>query len=144
MAGRTIGKLAKAAGVNVETVRFYEREGLLKRPLKTGTGWRQYDDQALHTLRFIKRAQALGFSLREVRQLLALRTNRMDRCGDVRRSAEEKVADIDSRIADLRAIRSALADLIDRCHSRPDQLSCPIVESLSESVRSTDVVRKTG
>ena len=134
MGGRTIGKLAKAAGVNVETVRFYEREGLIARPLKRGTGWRQYDNDALRTIRFIKRAQALGFSLAEIRQLLALRTNRVDRCGDVRRSAEEKVADIDARIADLQAMRAALADLIERCHARGDHLSCPIVDSLAAGV----------
>lgn len=131
MTERTIGALARAAGVHVESIRFYQREGLVHQPPRAGSGWRRYGDDALHRIRFIKRAQALGFSLADVRQLLALQNNKIDRCGEVRNSAESKISEIDQKITDLRSMRCALTTLVERCHDRDDVLTCPIVEALA-------------
>lgn len=129
--GRTIGELAGAAGVHVETVRYYERRGLLSRP-RRGAGWRRYDEQALRTLRFVKRAQELGFSLEEIRGLLALRSSASVRtCNRVRAQAVEKLAEVDAKIRDLVAIRAVLEELTRACPSEGPADECPILSSLS-------------
>src|SRR5258708_3999298 len=95
--GRTIGKLARDAGVHVETVRYYEHRGLLKRP-RRASGWRRYDDAALQVIKFVKRAQELGFSLDEVHELLSLRASTSTRtCARVRAAAESKLADVEAK-----------------------------------------------
>src|SRR5882672_122048 len=114
---RTIGELAREAGVHVETVRYYERRGLLKQPRRS-TGWRRYDDGALRTLQFVKRSQELGFSLAEVEELLSLRSSSSVRtCNRVRVRAEAKLVDIDAKIRDLTAIRRTLEELTSACPS---------------------------
>lgn len=129
--GRTIGELAEAADVHVETVRYYERRGLLSRP-RRGAGWRRYDEQALRTLRFVKRAQELGFSLDEIRGLLALRASASLRtCNRVRAQAVEKLAAVDAKIRDLVAIRGVLEELTRACPSEGPAGECPILASLS-------------
>ena len=129
-AGRTIGELARDAGVHVETVRYYERRGLLKQP-RRGGGWRRYDDASLKTLRFVKRAQELGFSLDEVAELLSLRASTSARtCSRVRQRAEAKLADVDEKIRDLLAIRGTLDELTKVCPSDGPAGACPILGAI--------------
>src|ERR1041384_5413921 len=94
----TIGEVARRAGVGVETVRFYERQGLLAEPPRRGSGYRQYDQEAVAVLRFIRRAKELGFTLREIKGLLALRLDASATRAEVRKQAEAKLADIEARI----------------------------------------------
>ncbi len=124
------GELAKRAGVNVETLRFYEREGLIPEPPRRTSGYREYPAESVHLVLFIKRAQEIGFSLREVRELLALRVESGATCADVRRKANEKVLEVRQKIADLQAIERALKTLTDSCSGDGPLAECPILESL--------------
>jgi len=124
----TIGRLAKSADVNVETVRYYQRVGLVEEPLKPDNGFRHYSSEAVDRIRFIKRAQQLGFTLKEIMDLLDLGDGH---CADVRERAEEKRHQIDTQIRDLRALRRTLDGLIDACSSGKGSPHCPIVETLS-------------
>ena len=127
---RTIGELARDAGVHVETVRYYERRGLLKQP-RRASGWRRYDEEALRALQFVKRAQELGFSLDEVSQLLSLRSSSSERtCNRVRVRAEAKLADIDAKIRDLTAIRATLEQLARACPNDGPAGQCPILGAI--------------
>ncbi len=123
----TIGGLAKAADVNVETIRYYERIGLIEKPSKPGQGFRKYPPQAVQNIRFIKRAKELGFSLQEISDLLLLGDGC---CKDVRQRAEAKRARVDSQIADLTELRDVLDGLISACQQSDDDHNCPIVETL--------------
>ncbi|RMH60207.1 MAG: heavy metal-responsive transcriptional regulator, partial [Bacteroidetes bacterium] len=96
-----IGDVAKRAGVNVQTIRFYERKGLMEAPPRTASGYRQYTGEAVRRIRFIKHAQELGFSLREIHELLSLRVDPHTTCADIQQYALEKVEDIERRIASL-------------------------------------------
>ena len=127
----TIGDVAKQAGVGVQTVRFYEREGLIEEPPRASSGYRSYNDDVITRLRFIKRAQELGFTLREVRELIALQTDTSAECGALRVVAQTKLADIEQRIADLRRMESALQELVDSCSGGGPMASCRIVECLT-------------
>jgi len=127
MKGMTIGVLARTAGVNIETIRYYQRRALIATPRKPPGGVRRYDTNTLAHLRFIKRAQQLGFSLNEIRELLALSKQS---CDATRQIAERRLADIDARLADLKAMRGMLARLIRAC-STGREAACPIVQSLS-------------
>jgi len=122
--------LAKRGGVNLETIRYYERRGLLPKPPRTAAGYRTFDAEAVRRLRFIKQAQALGFSLKEVRGLLALRLDPRTSCADVRRRAEAKIADIEAKVRALRAMKRALVRLTAACAGRGPVTACPILESL--------------
>jgi len=133
MAGQTITKAARAAGVHVETIRYYERRGLIGRPPSLG-GYRTYPDETVRRLRFIKRAQRLGFSLREIRELLALRSGPLSTGAAVRRKAEAKVEDIDKKICELRAMRRALDALAKACPGTGPADRCPILRSLDDEV----------
>lgn len=126
----TIGRLAKAAVVTVDTVRFYEREGLLGRALRSAGGFRLYGAGDVQRLRFIRRAKALGFSLDEIRELLELTQAGADRAR-VKAIARHRLADLDGRIQELQAIRAALADHERRCSGRGALQGCPIVEALA-------------
>ena len=126
----TIGKVAAAAGVNVETIRFYQRRGLLAEPPKTPGGFRHYDNATITRLRFIKRAQALGFSLEEVIGLLALEQS--NACGPTHNAAVRKLQLVEERINDLKRIRSTLKNLVQQCEAGPGAVCCPIIESLAE------------
>jgi MerR family mercuric resistance operon transcriptional regulator len=123
----TIGVLARGAGVNIETIRYYQRRGLIGTPRKPPGGVRRYDENALAHLRFIKRAQQLGFSLNEIRELLSLGEQS---CGATRRIAERRLADIEARLNDLKTMRRLLARLIRECAAGRDA-ACPIAQSLS-------------
>lgn len=124
------GELARHANVNVETLRFYERQGLLSKPPQRASGYREYPPEAVGLVQFIKRAQALGFSLREIKELLALREVPRATCGDVVVLAERKIEEIDAKIGDLRAMRAALGKLLKECTGTAPIAQCPIIESL--------------
>ncbi len=129
----SIGQVAKQAGVGVETVRYYERRGLLEEPDRKASGYRQYDDQAVAILRFIRRAKELGFTLKEIKGLLALRLDSSASRSDVRALAKTKVADIEERIADLQRMRDALQLLVQKCKGHGRASGCPILVALQDS-----------
>lgn len=126
----TIGEVARQAGVGVETVRYYEREGLLEEPERRASGYRQYDPEAVAVLRFIRRAKELGFTLKEIKGLLVLRLDASATRAEVRQQAKAKVADIEARIADLGRMRDVLLHLINKCHGDGTAKGCPILETL--------------
>jgi MerR family mercuric resistance operon transcriptional regulator len=130
-AAMTIGELARRAGVNVQTVRYYERRGLLEEPQRRDSGYREYEPDALDRLRFIRRAQELGFTLTEIGELLALRLDPSTTAADVKARAEEKIQEIDGRLRDLEQIRHALTHLAGRCRGgRGPTGDCPLLEAL--------------
>lgn len=128
----TIGQLARRAGVNVETIRFYEREGLIGTPQRRASGYRQYGPEVVRRIRFIKRAKELGFSLREIGELLSLRVSRGQTCADVKERAVGKIADIDAKITVLARMRSALERLSAACVGRGPVSDCPILDALDD------------
>jgi MerR family mercuric resistance operon transcriptional regulator len=128
----TIGKAARAAGVGVETLRFYERSGLIEQPPKPALGgFRVYPDETVHRIRFIRQAQDLGFSLSEIGDLLSLRTDPATDAGDVRERAAAKLADVERKIARLHHIRAALEVVIAACPGRGALESCSIIEAMT-------------
>ena len=124
----TIGELARAACVHVETIRYYQRLGLLPVPAKPYAGQRRYGEAELNRLRFIKRAQSLGFSLEEVRLLLDLA--RREPCSETKRIARQKLAAVEEKLADLNAMRTTLLELVNACDLGGSSDSCPIIECL--------------
>src|SRR5215469_7356453 len=126
----TIGRLAQQVGVNLETVRFYERQGLLPKPPRTASGYRLFPVDTARRLRFIKRAQELGFSLREIRELLALRVSPRTNRVEIRRRTESKIADIESKIKTLDSMRKSLQKLAQSCARCAPHSKCAILESL--------------
>jgi MerR family mercuric resistance operon transcriptional regulator len=127
----SIGRLAKSSGVGVETIRFYEREGLLEAPARTASGYRQYKPDAIARLGFIRRAKQLGFSLGEIRELLSLASADGDRA-QVKALTEHKLAEIEQRIEELRRMRAALAELNHQCSGQGPVEGCPIIEALDD------------
>ncbi len=130
MNAMTIGKLAKASEVNVETIRYYERRGLIERPREHRGAFRVYPPEAVYRVRSIKRAQSLGFSLKEIMELMALRLGGRARCGDVLSQAEKKIAEIDEKLRSLRAVRRQLGKLASACREAAPMSECPILEAL--------------
>lgn len=127
----TIGLLAAQAGVNVETIRYYQRIGLVEEPAKPSQGFRCYPQATLQRVKFIKRAQQLGFSLQEIEELLELGSGSgANTCSDVRQRAEDKVEQINQQIQDLEGLRTALNQLIQSCRNGGMHTACPIVENL--------------
>ena len=133
--GLRTGELAAQAGVNVETIRFYERRGLIQEPRRRSSGYREYPAEAVKVVRFIKRAQELGFTLREVQELLRLRDSQAAGCADVRAAASAKMKDIDRKIDTLRAMRGALEVLLDSCTRDGSTRECPILEAIERTDR---------
>lgn len=129
----TIGKLADIAGVNIETIRYYQRKGLIKEPARPAQGYRKYSQSVVETIRFIKRAQQLGFSLREISELLKLGNGH---CADVREHAEIKLKKVEQQIRDLETLKNTLRKLIQQCRQGKSQ-HCPIVKSLLSDSSST-------
>jgi DNA-binding transcriptional MerR regulator len=123
-----IGALAKHAGVRIDTVRYYERSGLLAPKTRLASGYRRYGEVELARLRFIRRAQVLGFSLKEVRELLMLSSHRD--VARVKRAAQQKLADVKARIAKLERVLSGLATLIAACPGHGRAADCPILNAL--------------
>jgi MerR family transcriptional regulator, copper efflux regulator len=126
----TIGQLAHRAGVGVETVRFYERRGLLSEPERKQSGYRQYPEDVVARLRFIRRAKELGFTLKEIAELLALRRDPDTTCADVKQQALAKLDDIEAKIRDLQKIKQALIEVTSPCRGRGPTSACPILEAL--------------
>jgi len=132
MKSLTIGRLAKQAGVNLETVRYYERRGLLPKPPRSASGYRLFPSDAARRLRFIRRAQELGFSLKEIRELLSLRVLRNTTSRDIRARAEAKIADIEAKICSLGSMKKILRKLTGVCNGCAPLAKCPILESLDK------------
>ena len=130
MKSLTIGKVASESGVGVETVRFYEREGLLNQPARKPSGYRQYEPEAVARLRFIKQAQRLGFTLREIKELLALKLDPKATRAQVKERVIAKITDIEQRISELRRMKKALAPLIQACDGQGTLDGCPILDAI--------------
>lgn len=128
----TIGTVAKRAGVNVQTVRYYERRGFLFPDGRRESGYRLYTHEAVKKLRFIKNAQGLGFSLDETARLLGLRVGHKVQCGKVKKQAQARLAIVQDKIAGLKAMEKVLQRLIRTCSARGTTASCPILESLED------------
>ncbi|MBA4065702.1 MAG: heavy metal-responsive transcriptional regulator [Isosphaera sp.] len=128
----TIGQLARQAGVGVETIRFYEREGLLAEPGRLPSGYRRYPPDAVERVRFIRRAQRLGFTLRESKELLDLRDDPDAGQVDARERAIDKLADIDARITELQGMRAELG-LVAVCRGREPVADCPIIAATGDA-----------
>jgi len=126
----TISKLAKKTEVNIQTVRYYERRGLIPEPQRTESGYRQYSYDTVLRIRFIKRAQKLGFSLKEISELLSLRVDKNTTCGDFKNIAEVKISEVEKKIRSLNGIKKALTKLVALCSSEGPTSECPIVETL--------------
>jgi len=135
----TIGRLAKLAEVNIETIRYYERRGLLPEPSRTDAGYRLYGEESVARLRFIKQAQALGFTLEEIGELLALRVDAATSCGEVRHRAERKVADVAEKLRSLQAIQRALMELIAACAQGGPEGECPFLMSLEKHIQESRI-----
>ncbi len=132
MNGLTIGKVAKNAGLGIETVRFYEREGLIQPIARTKSNYRLYSEDGIIRLRFIKRAKALGFSLKEIKELLLLRQDTDASKRDVKKQIEAKLEDIKKRIRDLKKIQKTLETLDDHCDGEGSIKDCPILNALED------------
>ena len=140
MSTMTIGKAARLAGVGVETVRFYERRGLIDQPPRPANGgFRVYPEQTVECIRFIRQAQELGFSLAEIAELLALRADPSADCADVRDHAEAKLDEVDRKIAGLEHLRQALARIIAACPGQGALQACTIMDALAGAGQRTAV-----
>ena len=125
-----IGEVAQRGGVNLQTIRYYERERLLPEPPRRESGYRMFPETTVRRVRFIKRAQQLGFTLAEIRELLSLRLNHNHGSADIRTLAQTKISDIDAKIHTLQAMKKALAHLTSQCSGRGPASECPILESI--------------
>lgn len=128
--GMKIGEVAERGGVNLQTIRYYEREKLLPEPPRLASGYRIYPDQTVRRVRFIKRAQEIGFSLAEIRELLAIRINADRDSSDVRTLAQAKITDIERKIQTLHRMKEALGRITERCSGCGPASECPILESI--------------
>lgn len=137
----TIGKVAKQAGVNVETIRFYERRGLIEQPPKPDRSFRQYTPEIIKRVRFIQEAQALGFSLREIADLLELRADPSASCADVHSRAMAKKQDVRRKIMLLKRMETALSNLIEGCPKKGKLENCPIIGALASDSESGAIKR---
>ena len=127
----SIGQVAQRAGVGVETVRFYEREGLLEEPPRRASGYRQYSEQVVNRIHFIKRAQRLGFSLKEISELLLLRVDDQTSCDQVRQRTEAKLAEVERKLVELQRMRQALLQVHSLCIGSGPTSACPMLEALA-------------
>lgn len=132
-----IGQVAAQAGVNVQTLRYYERRGLLTEPERTRSGYRLYPPDTIQIVRFIKRAQELGFSLNEIEQLLQLRDDRVSSCDEVQALAEAKIETVEEKIRQLTALKEALEALVRSCEREDADRECPILEAIEDAVGGT-------
>lgn len=128
----TIGQLAKKADVNIETIRYYERRGLIPKPHRRDSGYREYSDETAKRILFIKHAKDLGFSLKEVHELLSLKVSPGTTCSDVKSKAEEKIAEIEDKIKILQKMKKALLKLTKICSGSGPVSECPILEALKK------------
>lgn len=135
----SIGRLAKQAGVGVETIRFYERKGLIAEPRRRPSSrYREYPPEAARRVRFIRHAKQLGFTLKEIKELLELRVDPGSTCGDVRSRANAKIEDIEARMESLARMKAALERLAEQCRGRGPTTECPILEELDREEDEDD------
>lgn len=134
MESLTIGQVAGLAEVGVETIRFYERRGLIEEPPRRASGYRQYPREAVARIRFIRRAKGLGFSLQEIKELLALRVDTDTTCADVKGRATTKIVDIQHKIETLERMRGALEALVASCSGSGPLSECPILEAMDTEI----------
>ncbi len=127
-----IGEVAKAADIGIDAIRFYERQGLIPEPARRPSGYREYSQDVVLSLRFIKRAKELGFSLKEISELLSLERNPKATAGDVKRRAEQKLADLEDKIRALQRMRRALRKVAEECRGRGPTSECSILRSLDD------------
>ena len=125
-----VSELAKTVGINPQTVRYYEREGLLDEPPRSSSGYREYDHAALGRLRFICEAKGIGFTLREIRELMGLDSKKTQSCGCVQAIVETKLKDIEKKLKALRQMKSLLKQLHERCSESAAEAPCPVLEFL--------------
>ena len=130
MNGLTIGKVAKQAGVGIETIRFYERQGLIEEPPRTESGYRKYPEESIARLHFIKRGKELGFSLNEIKELLFLRQDPHATKADIKEKTLSKTEDVRQKITDLTRILGALEHLAGTCDGHGPISECPILDAL--------------
>jgi MerR family copper efflux transcriptional regulator len=128
-----IGEVAKAAGLGIDAVRFYEREGLLRKPDRQPSGYRDYAPEAVLDLQFIKRAKTLGFSLKEISELLLINRESDSTASEVKRVAEEKLTDLEDRIRSLQRMKKALRKVTESCPGRGPTSGCSILQSLTKA-----------
>jgi Cu(I)-responsive transcriptional regulator len=134
MSGLTIGRLAKQVGLGIETVRFYERQGLIEPPPRTDSNYRIYPEEEVTRLRFIKKAKSLGFTLNEIKELLFIRHDPNATKADIKNRTLNKIEDVKQKISDLTRIKMALEHLVSTCDGHGPLEECPILEALdSES-----------
>lgn len=131
MEGLTIGQVAYEASVNIETIRYYERLGLIPEPPRTESGYRIFSPEVVHRIRFIKHSQDLGFTLAEIRKLLTLTDSENYSCWEVQQFASQKLEEIEIKILNLQNIKNILQDLLSKCGEGQFN-GCPIIEKLSE------------
>ena len=127
----TIGKIAKKTALNVQTIRFYERAGLLEEAKRTPAGYRQFEENTVERIEFIRKAQKIGYSLEEIRELLSLSVSKENPCDRVRLMTEAKIVEINEKMRDLRELKSRLERLVGQCVAGGPEGNCPILESLN-------------
>jgi MerR family mercuric resistance operon transcriptional regulator len=142
MQGLTIGQLAKRARVNIQTIRYYERRGLISDPPRRQSGYRQYSCDDLARIQFIKHAKEVGFTLKEISELLALRVDPHTTSGDVKKKTKSKIAEIEGKIHTLQMMKIALSRLAARCRGEGPISECPILDALSEPQKFQPGIRK--
>jgi MerR family copper efflux transcriptional regulator len=128
----SIGEVAQRAGIGVETVRFYEREGLLEEPPRRASGYRQYSEQVVTRLHFIKRAKLLGFSLKEITEMLRLRVDARTSCDEVKQRTEAKLAEVERKTVELHRMRQALLQVASQCIGPGPTSRCPMLDALNQ------------
>jgi MerR family copper efflux transcriptional regulator len=133
-----IGQVARRAGVGVETVRFYEREGLLEEPPRRASGYRQYSEEVVKQIRFIQRAKLLGFSLKEIQELLTLRVDGQTSCEQVKERAEAKLAEVEQKIVALQCMRAALLQVASLCEEEGPKGHCPLLDALEQDAEMVE------
>lgn len=128
----SIGQVARRAGVGIETIRFYEREGLLEEPPRRDSGYRQYPEEVVKRIRFIQRAKLLGFSLKEITELLMLRVDATTSCEQVKEHTRVKIAEVERKLVELQRIRQALLQIASLCTGKGPASACPMLEALDQ------------
>ena len=128
----SIGQVAKQSGVSVETIRYYEKEGLIEEPERKESGYRQYKGEAIARLSFIQQAKELGFSLKEIGELLSIKSDANTVCSDVKQLAQDKLDDVECKIKILQRMRKSLKKLVDACPGQAPISDCPILDSLGK------------
>ena len=142
MKSLSIGKVAQLAEIGIETIRFYEREGLIAEPPRRESGYRQYPEDTVARLRFIRRAKELGFSLKEIKELLSLRIGLQTDCADIQERAEAKIHDIEEKIQTLQRMKKVLAPLAAACPGQGPVSECPILDALEDGSQPKKTLEK--